>query len=67
MGHVADNEPFNDILHRRMILFCDLLSCILRHRLMEIDVDARHTAFFIDAHSKAIEFFERRPFPENLS
>ena len=33
---------------------------------MEVDINARYMAFFIDAHSKAIEFFERCPFPKNL-
>ena len=50
-----------------MILFRDLLSCILRHRLMKVDINARYMTFLIDAHGKAVELFERRPFPENLS
>ena len=67
MGPAADNESFNDILHRHMILSRDLLGGILRHCLPETDVDARHMAVLIDTHGKAVELFERCPFPENLS
>ena len=66
MGPVADDEPLGGIFHRLMVLLHDLLGGILCHRLPETDVDARHMAFLVDAHSEAVEFFERCPFPENL-